>query len=961
MSHENLINLLKDGDSKVFALLDLLASPALISDEESRILYINRAFEEFSGYSNEEIVGSLFFETLIAPENRDDFFNVFEKIRQADGPYLDNRYIQLKSGEKRLLSGNLSIIQDDAGEIKYILVSGNDISEEKKVEETIKTVNDCLAGLGTDNKINIERILETAKIIMGATFAFFSQWYEGRLVETTCRDCRQPKSITDDGHVWDFCTDHMGEDLLKSIVIHGLQDSKYAGINPCFGIYNAETFIGTIVRTSDDKFGTLGLLFDIKREIKPVEQQALVSLASALGNIVDRRAMTDELKNSNSKYKRIFDNIQDVYYEVKLSGEILEISPSISHMSGYTREELIGTKIHSYYKNPADRTVVIEKLESDGFITDMEIVLVDKDGGERPVSLSSRILFDNDGKHEKIIGTMRDVSERVALFDTLSESETKYRELVNSLPEVICEVDSSGTLTYINDGGLAVFGYTEADLTSGLQAIDFVADQDKSRAMEAMRDRLAGISAENGKFNEYLMVRKDGSTFPVILNSQSMIKNNEVLGFRSLIIDITDRKNAEKEIKKKNYELKRAMEVKSEFMSMVSHELRTPLVPILGYAEMILDGTFGECPDELLIPLKTVLERSEALKKLIEDLLQLSKMEKGTIRFENGPVKLDEFLASIVNTYTDIKHKKIVNINFEASNVVLLADRNRFQQVLHNLIDNAIKYSNDLVNISLSARSENNVGIITVEDNGLGISEDKLDRVFERFFQIEPVLTRSHNGTGLGLAICRDLVELMNGSITVESELGIGTKFTILLPLYLEQKGAQTDVQFADGKGTEMELAFKSGGRSETHTKKTIAVIDDDPFTTSLLKVMLGKDFRVLIAGNGSAGLDLVRLNIPDLILLDWMMPDLDGLAFIGLLKHDKEIQDIPVIFVSGKAETDAVEIAMDAGAVDFVAKPFNKSVLLEKIDLALKNALETITPTQSTWVSSSDSIKDLK
>ncbi len=240
---------------------------------------------------------------------------------------------------------------------------------------------------------------------------------------------------------------------------------------------------------------------------------------------------------------------------------------------------------------------------------------------------------------------------------------------------------------------------------------------------------------------------------------------------------------ADTELQQKNVELKRALKVKTEFLSMVSHELRTPLVPIIGYSELLADGLLGDIPAEAVDSVNIIKDRAQYLAKLIEDLLVLTRMEGGKIILDLKPINVAKRVREIIADYRLVQHAKPVSVDWSGEEFTVLADQTRVHQILRNLIENAIKFSNETVHITFQTRCEFSKGIITVYDNGIGIPAEHLPRVFDRFYQVEDVDIRKHGGTGLGLAITKELTELMGGTISVSSEVGKGSTFTIILPL----------------------------------------------------------------------------------------------------------------------------------------------------------------------------------
>jgi signal transduction histidine kinase len=241
---------------------------------------------------------------------------------------------------------------------------------------------------------------------------------------------------------------------------------------------------------------------------------------------------------------------------------------------------------------------------------------------------------------------------------------------------------------------------------------------------------------------------------------------------------------ARRELRESKDRLEDAIAAKADFVSMVSHELRTPLTVILGYSETLLKNA-----DRYSIrpvaerPVGAILRRARHLRTLIEDLIQLSAVDRGTLKVDTERVSVRKELLETVSEFREMSLGKPVSVEWDGEDFDVLCDRMRFLQVIQNLLDNAAKYSEDRVDVLVTTRRQGDRGLIAIRDKGVGIAPEHLDQVFDRFYQGEHVRTRSHGGAGLGLAIAREILSVMDGTITVESEPGKGSTFTVSLPL----------------------------------------------------------------------------------------------------------------------------------------------------------------------------------
>lgn len=380
---------------------------------------------------------------------------------------------------------------------------------------------------------------------------------------------------------------------------------------------------------------------------------------------------------------------------------------------------------------------------------------------------------------ERVLREWGHIIERRKAEKELRESEERYRYLVENSPTPIV-MFSNQKFTYANPATAKLLELSSPNEILGLPLLDFVDGQ----SIETVINKLSELIERPHEVHqaEVKVKTKNGNVLDTII----MAMNVPFMGESSrliTIVDITGRKKAEEEIKQKNIDLELALKVKSDFLSMVSHELRTPLVPIVGYSELLLDGSLGELPLETIEPITAIRDRADDLSKLIDDLLTLSRMERGKLRLKLETVILSPFIQEMIAGFQSTDHGKPVSFDLSGVDFRIIADRTRLRQVLGNIIENAIKYSEESVDIGFKIHREGSSGIITIKDNGIGIDSEHLLKVFDRFYQVEEIDTRSHEGTGLGLAITKELIEMMKGTIEVESTIGEGSIFTLKLPI----------------------------------------------------------------------------------------------------------------------------------------------------------------------------------
>ncbi len=407
------------------------------------------------------------------------------------------------------------------------------------------------------------------------------------------------------------------------------------------------------------------------------------------------------------------------------------------------------------------------------------------------------------------------------------------------------------------------------------------------------------------------------------------------------------------QLDEKNRELQDLDRLKTQFFSNVSHELRTPLTLILGPADELLRRG-GDLEPAVHDSMILIQRNTLRLLKLINDLLDLTRMDQGVDVLRRKPVAVDEFLRGVVESVRHLGLTKRMRMKIEAdrTNVVASLDPARVEKVILNLLTNAIKYTPAGGTITVRWGAADGNVWFEVADNGIGIPPEDLDRVFDRFHQVRSNAANQNQGVGIGLALARELVEQHGGTLGVESTVGVGTTFRAELP---EQEPAR---ELVDGRVTEtvvadpdpaepkfaaideaeepFEKAFRSADRSWTYDdsaegelpevgsgSRLVLVADDEHDMRRYIVGLLSEDYRVVQTQHGGNVVELVALHRPDLVVLDWMMPGKDGLTLCRELRADSENTDLKIVLLTARADEESKIDALQAGADDFLNETF--------------------------------------
>ncbi|MBI1917277.1 MAG: PAS domain S-box protein [Planctomycetes bacterium] len=541
----------------------------------------------------------------------------------------------------------------------------------------------------------------------------------------------------------------------------------------------------------------------------------------------------------------------------------------------------------------------------------------------------------------------------------LRENEARLRTVLRTAAEGIFILDADGQIQMVNHAAEKIFGYS-ADELKGQNVklllpkeVQGLPDKD-NRSADAPPDMVSTIKLGrvNNSTQEVVGRRKDGSVFPLEL-SVSDVSTADGRLYTGIVRDITERKRAEHEIRELNQHLRdlndqldrrvrertrqlqqtnedlaaardqalEASRAKSNFLAQMSHELRTPLNAIKGYSELLLEESQERGLDDLVPDLNRIIEAGKHLLALINDILDLSKIEAHKIELFLETFDVKAMGDALVSTVAPLlkKNKNQLSVRFGEGVGSIYADRTRVRQVLFNLLSNATKFTHD-GRVQLEVVRETWEGrdaiAFHVRDSGIGISAEQMDKLFKPFSQADDSTTRKYGGTGLGLAISRSFCQMMGGDITVRSEPGKGSDFTAHLP-----------VQVTDARAVRVtEGTMPSGKPDRDHGAGTVLVVDDDPAVRDLMQRYLDREgFRVVAAANGHEGLRLARQLRPAAITLDVLMPGMDGWDVLTALKADPGTADIPVIMLT---IADDRNLGHALGAAEYMTKPIDRDRL---------------------------------
>ncbi len=602
------------------------------------------------------------------------------------------------------------------------------------------------------------------------------------------------------------------------------------------------------------------------------------------------------------------------------NGKFIYVNPKFEEITGYDSTELIGGDTLSYvFADDRDfvRTSAIHMLKNGnlGEMYSYEFRIQRKTGETRWVlETVSPILFQG---RKTTLGNIVDITERKKAEESLTASEARFRALIENAPVGISMSTPDGRILDVNRTLVDMYGYdSEEDMRSHSVRDLFRNPDDRNRLLRFIGE------GHRGKAIEIEAKRKDGSVFWVSL---SAISQNSIGGQQYIVIttDITEKREMQIALHKAKAAAEAATEAKSEFLAHMSHEIRTPMNAIIGLSHLAAKGSLPPKQQDYLVKIQS---SANTLMRIINDILDISKIEAGKLEIETIPFKLSQMLNNIANIFFQRAEEKGLKIRFETDGNVpqdLRGDPLRIGQILTNLIGNSLKFTQTgeiVVSTSLDSKdAENAILRFSVRDTGIGMTEEQRQKLFQPFAQADSSITRKHGGTGLGLIISKQLLERMGGHIGVESLPGKGSTFTFTI---------------AAGLQTEIPLAAK---RDLLHKRRLKVLVADDNSHDREVMLQMLRDLScdVTAVESGRAVLQALEQedNALDLVVLDWRMPDLDGFETARRIRNNMRVPRPPKIFmITAFGREEAMLQARQMGLDAFLVKPVNSSMLFDAL-----------------------------
>jgi PAS domain S-box-containing protein len=676
-----------------------------------------------------------------------------------------------------------------------------------------------------------------------------------------------------------------------------------------------------------------------------------------LEDVTQQVKQAAELAQSNKLFLDLYENAPCGYMTVRPTGGIEQINRRMREWLGLEDDRLLQnvsemltseshTKLHEF----------IARSGVDTPLQNLELEFRKADGNTFWGLTNALPIFDEIQRAWYWRWTVVDITERRKIQTELDDT-LLFNQLFNELGEAVLISDAQGKIIRANEAAARILGMpieTLTKLTHDDPTWRAVLEDgtpvpiDQLPGVRALRERRPVSNLELG------VVRPDGK-LTWILESAAPLFDREgkvsgvIVTFPEVTATVMQRQSLKDLNDKYQIERDRANEanrLKSSFLANMSHEIRTPMTAILGFSDILASELSGKVTEQHYTFLRSINISGKRLLNLINDILDLSKIEAGRLELHMEELDVRNEIEAAVTPLTWIAKQKGLPILLQTGieHIFVRGDRQRIAQVLTNIISNAIKFTRTgSITIRTFVTQEESLGSakqvnIEIEDTGIGISREFLPHLFEEFRQEHTGATKEFGGTGLGLAISRRLISLMGGRIHLRSQQGVGTTFTLQFPL---ASGTNAPLPVARPVIHRPTVTVPKPARTTTDDKKLVLVVEDNPETQRLLEVYLKNSYRIAQAFNATDAHSEIRKEAPDVILMDVNLPGKDGLAITREIRSGSVCPDVPIIALTAFAMTGDRQRCLAAGCNDYLSKPATKREVLEKIEEMLKETAD--------------------
>lgn len=650
------------------------------------------------------------------------------------------------------------------------------------------------------------------------------------------------------------------------------------------------------------------------------EKSNITHFVAIKEDITEKKKVEQQLKESEYKYRSVFENLNDVYFVSKPDGTITDLSPTNNFHPLFNRDYIIGKNVISFYGDSAVRNDLINQLTEKGSVSDYEITFKTNSNTHVYCSVNAKIHYDEDHMPSHFEGVVRNITERKEAEKKIRINEKRFRKAQEIGNIGTYEYDFISKLYWGSDEAKRIFGL---NLNSDFFTIDqiescYVNPEELIPKLNELRQNKLSFEIN---YDIYRYKTRDRRSIRQVTEISRNEKGKPLLAI-GLIVDITDQKRIENELIAAKEKAEESDKLKSAFLANMSHEIRTPMNGILGFSSLLKEPNLSGEEQKNYIE---IIEKSGArMLNIIHNIIDISKIESGSMPTSYKDLNINKQIIHIYNILSNDAKEKNIDFSFTTglsdSEAMIFTDEDKLYSIITNLINNAIKYT-DKGSVEFGYIKDHDTLEFYIKDTGIGIAKDRQDIIFERFIQEDIEDIQARQGAGLGLSITKSFIVMLGGKIWLESKKGKGSTFYFTIP-YQTAKSTRS-----------MDENNSSNSFSVSHSKKpNILVAEDDEASQLLISEFLKDETqRILTVGNGKEAIEICRNTSDiDLVLMDIQMPELNGYEATRAIRQFNK--DIIIIATTAFAQKGDKEKALKAGCNDYISKPYSQANLTAMI-----------------------------
>lgn len=882
----------EDAQKFLASIVDSSDDAIIGRSPDGTIMSWNRGAEALFGYQAEEIIGKN-ITILAAPERTLIVQEVVDRIQRGETVPPFDGSAMTKSGRRIEISASVSPVKDNQGRLVAVASILRNITERKRAEDA-RAILAAIVESSEDAIVAVSR----EKKVLG--------WNKG------AQD------------IYGYAS----EEVVGKTNAVFMPSDRLDEFNEIFDRVIAEE---KVIRFESERVRKDGQKIDVALAYSPIKnsQGTVIGVSAIVRDTTRFKAAQQALQEADERFRNFIHNIPDVVWMVDEEQRVTFTSPNVEKMLGISPAEFYRRGTGAWFErvHPDDVEEAqsrFRELFTTGRPFDVKVRLQRLDGVW--IWAHSRSVATHVAKGLKLAsGLLSDITEQTRAQEALLQSEQKYRMLFERNMAGVFRCCQSGNFIDCNDAAAKILGYeSREDLIGRSSAEIFAEISDRDAADKRLEERQTVVNQET------LVRRKDGRIIWAMSNS-SLVDGPDGPEVEGTFIDITERKQAEDQMRLAKEAAEAANRAKSEFLANMSHEIRTPMNGVIGMTELALETDLTAEQREYL---DTVKSSAESLLHIINDILDFSKIEARKLELEEVPFHVQEVVKTTLRELSIQAQQKRLSLTCQFAPdlpAVEIGDPVRLRQVLMNLVGNAIKFT-DHGEIAITVKNlQDTAGEKTlqfsVRDTGIGIAAEKQRSIFDAFVQADSSSTRQYGGTGLGLAIASQLVALMGGQIWLESELGKGSTFH-----FTARFGVADDLSLQEaGNRKHLEPQENNGEQKKLH----ILIAEDNAINSKLATHLVAKQgHSAVVVGSGKEALKALEQQHFDLVLMDVQMPDMDGFEATSTIRQQERStqKHLPIIAMTAHAMSGDRERCLEAGMDAYITKPVDGKKLIAAI-----------------------------